>query len=341
MTRAQILGASVVMLASTACAVFAQPILVQRTLPDLDRWNYPFNASPGFRATASTFRAPAGDPDFDDRDAQFLLGFDTAVEVPQGLAPSRYSITSVTVTVTTITGGVFEYDPTTDSFETYLDPADPLFVADADSGRPIELFGVGFRNGFTVDTYLETSAFQQAPFGFWLGTRNAFATDFDARMPRDVSRNVEQLFTPTPFAVGQTSAVSAGAFVPADTQFSFTLDLSNPNVLAYLRAALVAGKVRLMVTSMQPAATMGQGAQTFPDYYTRENTFSAAFGFGATFDMTVEIVSGSDLNGDGVVDGSDIGFLLNQFGGPGTADLNSDGVVNGADMAIVLNDFGQ
>jgi hypothetical protein len=44
-----------------------------------------------------------------------------------------------------------------------------------------------------------------------------------------------------------------------------------------------------------------------------------------------------DLNGDGVVNGADLGILLGSFGatsGPG--DLNGDGVVNGADLGILL-----
>ena len=53
-----------------------------------------------------------------------------------------------------------------------------------------------------------------------------------------------------------------------------------------------------------------------------------------------------DLNGDGVVDGLDLGILLDQWtmaGGPRcglqffcTADLNLDGVVDGLDLGILL-----
>jgi len=45
-----------------------------------------------------------------------------------------------------------------------------------------------------------------------------------------------------------------------------------------------------------------------------------------------------DLNGDGVVDGADLGILLNAWllGDP-IADLNGDGVVDGADLGILLN----
>ena len=44
-----------------------------------------------------------------------------------------------------------------------------------------------------------------------------------------------------------------------------------------------------------------------------------------------------DLNGDGEVDGADVGLLLALFGSDDpSADLNADGVVNGADMGLML-----
>jgi hypothetical protein len=45
-----------------------------------------------------------------------------------------------------------------------------------------------------------------------------------------------------------------------------------------------------------------------------------------------------DLDGDGDVDGADLGLLLGEFGisGPSVADLNRDGRVTGADIGILL-----
>ena len=48
----------------------------------------------------------------------------------------------------------------------------------------------------------------------------------------------------------------------------------------------------------------------------------------------------ADLNGDLVVNGGDIGLLLAQFGGPGTADFDGSGAVNGADLGILLGAWG-
>ena len=328
-------------IAATTALASAQPIVVHFDVPTMDRWNYPFNASPGFRTSASTFGAP-GDPLFDDLDAEFLVGFDTDSVVTPGQGAGSYVVSSASITFTTIAGDVFEYDPTSDPFESFLDPADPLFVPDADAGRPIELFGVGFRNGFDIDTYLEDSAFQQAPDGLWQGTRNAFPTDFMMGDSRDVSRFVEMRFAPASFAVATNDQLTPGDLVPENTTFTMTLDLTNPDAIAYLQQALDAGKLRLMVTSIHPAPTMGQGAQTFPDYYTKENKFSIPFGFSATLDMTVDMATGNpaDLNGDGVVNGADLATLLTQWGTNGPADLNNDGTVNGADLATLLTNWG-
>ncbi|MBX3355442.1 MAG: alpha amylase C-terminal domain-containing protein [Phycisphaeraceae bacterium] len=49
----------------------------------------------------------------------------------------------------------------------------------------------------------------------------------------------------------------------------------------------------------------------------------------------------ADLNGDGVVNGSDLAIMLGQWGSSGSADLNGDGVVNGGDLALLLGAWGQ
>jgi hypothetical protein len=43
-----------------------------------------------------------------------------------------------------------------------------------------------------------------------------------------------------------------------------------------------------------------------------------------------------DIDGDGNVNGVDLGLLLGAWGGSGLADLNCDDIVDGADLAIVL-----
>ena len=47
-----------------------------------------------------------------------------------------------------------------------------------------------------------------------------------------------------------------------------------------------------------------------------------------------------DLNGDGVVDASDLSLLLAQWGTAGDADIDGDGVVGGSDLALLLANWG-
>jgi len=44
-----------------------------------------------------------------------------------------------------------------------------------------------------------------------------------------------------------------------------------------------------------------------------------------------------DVDGDGVVDSTDLGVLLSNWGGSGAGDLNGDGIVNSADLGILLS----
>ena len=60
----------------------------------------------------------------------------------------------------------------------------------------------------------------------------------------------------------------------------------------------------------------------------------------ATLNATVGGGNLGDLNGDGVVNGADLGSLLAQWGQPGTGDLNGDGIVGGADIGIMLANWG-
>ncbi|MBU3683304.1 MAG: hypothetical protein FGM39_04705 [Phycisphaerales bacterium] len=47
-----------------------------------------------------------------------------------------------------------------------------------------------------------------------------------------------------------------------------------------------------------------------------------------------------DLDGDGAVDGNDLGHMLAAWGGSGPADINRDGTVNADDLGALLGDWG-
>jgi len=259
---------------------------------DADRWNYPFNATPGIRGTAPTFGS-VGDPLFDDRDGQFLVGYDTAAAgAPTGQGAANYQIVSAKVTVTHSSGS-FAYDDSYDSYETY----DGTFP-DSDPGRPIELHGLGFRPPFTSlelspgiagpPGFMETDAFAFADPTL-PGVRNAFAMNTAGA---DVSNNVSGGFESDPWAIGQVSGLAPGSPVveavpgasPGST-FVFELNLTDPLIVAYLQNGLDSGLLGFMVSSLHATA---QGGGNTPNFYSGDNFDPAAIA--PTLEIEFDIV---------------------------------------------------
>lgn len=240
--------------------------------PSHDRWMYPSNGTPGTRPQASTFSALPEATGMDDRWGFFLFAFDTGAAIPPGLPPDVYQIRSVKVSAVIGQDNLFVYDPTYDSWRSYGTPAAPASLTDTDAGRPLELHGAGFRGGWTAATFLETS-----PYGSSLpGSRNAYPVGFDGLgNSRDVSNNISGQFDSQPWAVGNTSAVSAGVSVPVDTVFSFEVNTRLPGVSAYLQEGLAAGRIWFSLSSLHPAT---QQAGEFVAWYTRDDPYHQLFG---------------------------------------------------------------
>jgi len=235
--------------ASVAFAAAGQNVSYDH--PTFDRWNYPFNAAVplGSRDAATTFSSGLIPGMFDDRDAQFLNSFITAGDITPGLGAENYIITNATATATLI-GGEFFYD------NVY------------NEGGSIDLFGTGFRNGLNAFAYGDDFA-----WGFGDPTsedlRNAYATDNLGGSRRDVSNNVRDGFTPSPFALGNIIGETPGTTVTGSGQLiEFDLDLNNPDVMGYLQDSLDLGIVSLSVTSLH-VAQQG-GPLVFPVFSTNE-----------------------------------------------------------------------
>ena len=237
--------------------------------PSMDRWMYPFNFEPATRPVAPTFAS--FDPRFDTRDAQFLLGWDTSALVSTHRGPRNYLVRRARLTLTITADKAFVYDPTYDSFRTYL-ANQPGYMPDTDPGRPVELYGAAFRKGFTGPTFTENSSY--GPLGpiaggnISIGTRNVYPVMFGTDgEPLDVSNNVGQHneawthapFEARPWAVGRTPHAVAGELVPEDSKLTFDIDLADPLVVAYLQRALDGGWLPLVVNSLSPAVQITPG----------------------------------------------------------------------------------
>jgi len=247
------------------------------TSPSEDRWMYPFSGSPGLENAASIFGA-VGSDGFDDRDGQLVVEFDTASQIAAGQGAANYQITSARLTLYLKPEGqqgTWQYDSTYDGVDTYTGAA-----TDGDAGRPLELFGAGYRNGFDTVSFLETSPFGSGPTE---GTRNAFANDNAGGVTRDVSNNVAGNFEVSPFAIGTIAGLAEGANAPGGAEVIFDLDLT-PDVLAYLQNRLDLGAVDLVLATLH-ASSFG-GAATYPRIETKEGTA----GFAPRLELDVTIV---------------------------------------------------
>lgn len=353
--RVRSLGIALSASAAITSTGLCRPVTINFDQPSIDRWMNPFNSQPGYRTTASAFGSigvviPGFN--FDDRYAQFLVGFDLpASQVTPGLGACRYRVTVARLTLTISTDLAFKYDPTFDALSSYS-------VADDGDGRPMELFGVAYRNGWqscpidpntpslnAFPCYYEGTLSQPGP-AFSPGNspnenlRNAFATDNAGGTARDVSNFIRDQQNITPFAIGQITGIASGALVPVDSVVNFDLDVANPDVQAYLRGAANTGLLRLMLAGMHPASSGGgPGSGAYPSFYCKE---IGVPGLAGTLSFTVSELPAGDANGDGIVSFMDITTVLANFNSAGEGidgDVDCSGTVTFQDITTVLANF--
>ena len=311
---------------NTFVPLFTPSFAFSSTQPDIERWMYANNAAPCDRPAGASFGTFGDEAGVDTRHAQHLVGWDTVSLVPTNRGAANYLVTRCRLTLTINRGNLFAYDPTHDDFRTYFETNLAAYFPDNDAGRPVELFGVGFRNGYTVATFD-----QCAPFGTNAPTqRNAYAAGWSTSgVLLDVSNNVGKTnesfpaFEVAPFAVGQTTNVAPGELVPAGARITFDLNLIDPFVLAYVQAALNGGRLRLMVSSLH--VTAGQfGMPSYPDFATR---FSEAVLNPTRLELVGQVVGSGDVDRDGLPDDWELSYL-HTLTYDFTADPDGDGVSN-------------
>jgi len=327
----------------------ADVIEVDLAEPTLDRWFYPFNASPGSRSDAPIFGAITDqevgfDPSFDNRDGQMLIGFDTSGVVPAGLGVASYTISAASVLVTIKSDLTFEYDPTADPYTSWLPSMDPAYTADPDPGRPLEIFGAGFRCGFSASTFPENGPFCDNcscfPPNPCRAVRCVYPVDFTgACVARDVSNNVDEGFDPAPFGVAASDKLLQGESVPSGTVLTFEIDVADPCVQQYLAGALDEGMLDLVIASIYFAAK-GQ-AGSAPRIYCKEDLL-VEFDVVDAAQLQMTVTTGGpvgDIDGDGIVGINDFLILLGAWGPcdlpcPPACAADLDG-----DCVVGINDF--
>lgn len=258
-----------------------QVVQIVKNAPYLDRWNYPFNATPGTRAAAPIFSA--GSDEGIDRHGTYIMGFDTGDIVTPGGNAASYVIESARLVATTTSNFEVAYDPTFDSVLTFLPEDHEQHVTDDDAGRPIELFGAGFRNGYDASTWVENAPY--APEG---GERSVYPASLDsASAIIDVTEavNFAEPVESSPFALGTFDGVSPGDLIPHDTAMTFDLNVSDPVVQSYLQMSLMTGRVFFTITGL-PEGVQGAATRPYPEFATADSLL----GDPPTLEMTVRVV---------------------------------------------------
>lgn len=313
---------------------FAQSFSTNDANPAIERWLYA-NASSYEPPYAPVF-AYFGSEDDDTRLGQYLVGWDTAALVPTNHGPARYLIRRCRLTLTINRGNWFAYDPTQDDYRTYFETNHAQYLADLDFGRPVELFGAGFRNGFSAATYEQT-----APFGSGgVAQRNAYAVSWTTNGTLvDVSNSVGKTnaaafprFETWPFAIGQTTNAAPGQLVPPGAKFTFDLPLADPFLLTYLQRGLNEGRLRFTVATLHAAS--GQfGNPLYPDFATH---FNQALIDPTRLELDVTVVRDLDTNNNGLPDDWEQ-FYFTNLTQTASADFDGDGASNETEFLAGTN----
>ena len=311
-----------------------------------DRWMYPFNATPGYRPGGSIFgtvSVPAN-PDFDNRDAQMIIAFDTEDIVPPNQGPDAYQLDSITVEMTLSGQASSPLDTTYDVWQTYLPDGARGAVPDSDPGRPIEIFPAGFRFDFTRLTWEEDTTFSvTGPFG--TNNRTVFTAGFNGKGALvDVSSNVNDQVDVSPLAIATFPGVAVGETAPEGAVATFDVDLSDERTRAWVSESLDEGRIVFAISSLV-FASQGDGILT--QFYLRENPL-VVVGVRDSASLTMAGTVGDpgcdlpgDIDGDCQVTGADLGALLAAWGSNDpAADFNGDGIVSGGDLGALLANWG-
>lgn len=317
-------------------ALVADTITISRDAPDLDRWMYPFNPTPGTRSAASTFgNWEQYEGFFDNRDAQMIIGFDTSAELPPESADG-YRVASAIITVQVSNEGIV-CDETTDPYQVFLAEDDPERIDDPDPGQPVELYGLDYRSSYTWETWIENSPFVGFDDPMSPGVRTAYAMAYRDGEGVDISNHAREGWDPEPFAIATIDGVTPGDVIPIDSVFQFEINVEDPFIQDYIIARLGEGQLRFAISSMTQVEVQGG---TFPLFYCKEHiAVKLDLASAATLDLVLEPSADDpcDLNGDGTVGGADLTILLSDWGASdSSADLNGDGIVSGADLTILL-----
>lgn len=342
------------------------------TSSDLDTWIYNKASAPGQRVQAPTW---LNDVTVNSSTQQFnpmtstdparlgesLFAFNSSGKITPGLTPARYQINSVTFVASChIVGAQTAYYESLPVSQTQV--LSEFATNSVTWQKPMELYGVGFRGGYTG---FEFSAgtfgpplFEELVYGY-SGAGGSYVvypvvgSNLQAGAFVDVSNsvtggfsatdsgNTTAPFTPIPWAIG-TTTLSRGDPLPADSTFTFAVDLDGTGVRSYLQQSLANGGVGFVVSSLHSTTANYNDVGVYPQWYTKEaldDGVPAALLPQLLIDYTI-LPAGvpGDYNDNGSVDAAD--YVLWRNGGPLQNEVEDIGSVTVQDYTVWRTRFG-
>lgn len=361
----------------------AQTINYFNDLPEIQMWTYPVASGNGpgsVRDRGSMFVAysttQTGMPTFfqgtgsePTRRASILVAANTSTSVPV-VDPARYQINSLKIKMTLLGSLIIPEAGYSLTYDGTLDESAAIVAGmDSDVDHPIEMYGVGFQNGFTkfgfgANPTASEYALRQprwvgsAPYSYYAidvngrDAENSLVGGYSATEPTHTTAG----FTPAPFAIGkayngQGTALQPGDMLSSGDVFEFEPNLNDPATLAYVRNSLAQGQLGFTFSSLfEPDGQ--SSAVSYPDFYLDDLDVGAnPNGAGPTIALNVTILPegptgpAGDYNGDGAVDGADFLVWQRSLGvaaspaGSG-ADGDANGIVDAGDLTVWKDHFG-
>lgn len=360
----------------------AQNIDYFNDLPEIQMWTYPVPTANGpgsVRDRGSMFTAysqtQTGTPTFfqgtgsePTRRGSILVAANTSTSVPI-VDPSRYQINSLKIKMTLLGSLILPEFGYTLAYDGTLDESAAVVNGtDSDVDHPIEMYGVGFQNGYTTFGFgaspaADAYALRQprwvgsAPYSYYAidttgrDAENSLVGGYSATEPTQTTAP----FTPAPFAIGkayrQGTELQPGDMLSSGDVFEFEPSLNDPGTLAYIQNSLAQGHLGFTFSSLfEPD---GQSSSvSYPDFYLDDlDVGPNPSGAGPTVALNVTILPqgptgpAGDYNGDGSVDGTDFLVWQRNLGttvspaGSG-ADGNGNGSVDPGDLTVWKEHFG-
>lgn len=237
------------------------------------------------------------------------------------------------MTLTIASGNQYIYTGSLRDYRTYFPTNDLRYLPPADTNCLVELFGAGFRGGYTALTFPQDGPFKSSGSAYYTN-RNAYAACFDTNgVLVDVSNNVGDdgtneiatAFEVAPFAVGQTTNVARGQLMPAGSQLTFDLNLDDPLIYGYVQSGLDSGRLDFVAATLL-AASYG-GTPNYPNFYTPFNTLADPDQYPLLDIEGMVVRTNLDSDTDGLPDDWEQ-FYFGQLGAGATNSVTGDGVSN-------------